>query len=186
MKVFKWWVLVGGTGRNIGKTTLAELLIDHLSNFGPVIGIKISNIKPDGMKFHGTHQVKSDENFYISEETNISGSKDSMRFLKAGAEKAFFIQTSDEFIQEAFQRMLQKLKGNEIVVCETNSLRNVMVPAVFFMIKGEGNHPSKGYVEKFFKMADYVVKSMDLKQFEKLSKSLVIKDNRIKLSGDEQ
>jgi len=184
MEVFKLWVLVGGTGRNIGKTTLSELLINHLSNFGPVVGIKISNIKPEGLKFHGTHKAKSDANFFIWEETSTSGNKDSMRFLKAGAKKAFFIQTGDEFIQEAFQRMIQQLEGSEIVVCESNSLRNVMIPAMFFMIKGKRNHSSKGYVEKFFEMADYVVKSMDLEQFEKLSQSLVLKDNRIEFSGD--
>lgn len=186
MEFLKLWVLVGGSGRNIGKTTLAEMLINHLSNFGPVAGIKISNIKPDGMKFHGTHEVKSDENFIIWEETITSGSKDSMRFLKAGAKKAFFIQTSDDFIQEAFQQMVQQLEGNEIVVCESNSLRNVMKPAVFFMIKGDNNTASKGYVEKFLEVADCVVNPLDLKQFETLSRSLVLKDKLINLSRDER
>lgn len=184
MIFFKLWILVGGTGRNIGKTTLVEMLINHLSNFGQVAGIKISNIKPDGMKFHGKHEVKSDENFYIWEETITSGNKDSIRFLKAGAKKAFFIQTNDDFVQEAFQKMVQQLEGNEIVVCESNSLRNVMKPAAFFMIKGDDNVASKGYVEKFLEEADYVLKPMDIEQFKSLSKSIVLKDGLIKLSND--
>lgn len=186
MEFFKLWILVGGTGRNLGKTTLTEMLINHLSNFGPVAGIKISNIKPDGMEFHGIHEVKSDENFYIWEETSTSGNKDSIRFLKAGAKRAFFIQTGDDFLQEAFQEMVQQLEGNQIVVCESNSLRNVMKPAVFFMIKGDDNATSKPYVEKFLTLADCVVKPMDLEQFENLAKSLVLKDNVIKLSREKR
>ncbi len=185
MEFFKLWVLVGGTGRNIGKTTLAEMLINHLSNFGTVVGVKISNIKPDGLEFHGTHEVKNGESFFIGEETSSSGNKDSMRFLKAGAKKAFFIQTGDVFVKEAFQEMIQQLEGNEIVVCESNSLRSVMKPAIFFVIKGEDNAASKGYIERFIELADYVVKPMDLEQFENLSKSLVLRDNLIKHSNEE-
>lgn len=180
MNLFKLWVLVGGTGRNIGKTTLMEMLINRLSNLGPVVGIKISNIRPDGMEFHGTHEVNGDGNFFIWEETRISGNKDSMRFLKAGAKRSFFVQTSDEFLQDAFATMVSQLDGNEIVVCESNSLRNVMEPAVFLMIKGEDNHASKGYVDRLFGLADYVVKAMDLEQFEKLSESLIVEDGAIK------
>ena len=174
-------IIVGGTGRNIGKTTLAETLIKKLNRFGPVVGIKISNIKPEGLEFHGDHDVQSHENFSIWEETSTNGNKDSMRFLKAGAQKSFFIQTSDEYLPDAFQEMQKHLDGNEIVVCESNSLINIMKPAVFLMVKGESNDASKVYVEKFLEMADYVLNAMELAQFERIAGSLVLENGQIKL-----
>ncbi len=63
------WIVVGGTGRNIGKTTLVEILINYLSVKHDVIGIKISNMKPENMKYHGNHDLLPD-NYLISEENN--------------------------------------------------------------------------------------------------------------------
>lgn len=182
MKFYKLWVLVGGTGRKIGKTTLAGTLILKLKRFGSIVGIKISNIKPDGLDLHGNHSTKEEAGFSIWEETKTTGDKDSMRFLKAGAERSFFIQTGDEYLEEAFQKMLGFLDGNEIVVCESNSLRSIMRPAVFLIIKGENNITSKTDIAKFLDEADYIVNPMDLKQFKALSDSIGIRGGQIKLT----
>ncbi|MBE0651618.1 MAG: hypothetical protein IH595_12370 [Bacteroidales bacterium] len=180
MNVFKLWVIVGGTGRNIGKTTFSEILIKKLSRYSPVTGIKISNIKPEGLEFHGTHDHKSGEAFFIYEETRTDGNKDSIRFLKSGATKSYFVQTNDDFLPEAFQKLQDYMNGDEIVVCESNSLINIMKPAVFLMIKGESNKASKTYVEKSLKQADYVLDAMDLNQFEKVAEAIILRDRELK------
>lgn len=182
MRIFKLWVLVGGTGRNIGKTTLAEKLIAKLSQLGPVTGIKISNIKPEGLEFHGSHESKSDANFFIGEETRTDKNKDSMRFLKAGAKKSFFIQTNDEFLPQAFHEMQGRLEGNEIVVCESNSLINIMKPAVFLMIRGESSDASKTYVEALLERADYILNALDSEQFNMVTNAISLKEDMLKLS----
>lgn len=186
MNLFKLWVIVGGTGRNIGKTTFSEILIKKLSQYGSVTGIKISNIKPEGLEFHGTHEQKSDGNFFIYEETRGEGNKDSIRFLKSGATKSYFIQTNDDFLPEAFQKLQDYMNGDEIVVCESNSLINIMKPAVFLMIKGESNKASKTYVEKSLKKADYVLDAMDLNQFEEVADAIIMKDNGLKFLIDKK
>jgi len=181
MILFENMIIVGGTGRNIGKTTLAETLIKKLNRFGPVVGIKISNIKPEGLEFHGNHDVQSNEDFSIWEETSTNGNKDSMRFLKAGAQKSFFIQTGDAFLKDAFKEVQNHLSGKEIVVCESNSLINIMKPAVFLMVKGESNGASKAYVDELLKRADHVLNAMDLAQFESVADSMTLDEGQIKL-----
>ncbi len=181
MNIFRFWILIGGTGRNIGKTTLAETLIRKLSCFGPVTGIKISNIRPEGLQFHGMHDIESNEYFSIWEETQHTGNKDSIRFLNAGALKSFFIQAGDAYLPDAFQEIQNHLTGNEIVVCESNSLINIMKPSVFLMVKGEKNNASKAYVERSQKIADLVLNAMDMVQFQKIADALVLEDDRIKL-----
>jgi tRNA(Leu) C34 or U34 (ribose-2'-O)-methylase TrmL len=182
MTFLKLWVLVGGTGRNIGKTTLMEMLIANLSRFGSVTGIKISNIKPEGLEFHGKHETKSDAGFFIWEETRTDGNKDSMRFLKAGARKSFFIRTNDNFLPAAFQEMQSHLNGNEIVVCESNSLINIMKPAVFLMIKGESNRAFKAYVEASLQRADYILNALDLSQFNRVADACILQNGQVQLS----
>lgn len=181
MKVWRYWVVIGGTERNIGKTTLAEILVKKLSRFGPVIGVKISNIKLDRLGLHGNHKPENSDNFYIWEETRRTGNKDSVRFLKAGAQKSFFIQTKDAYLEEAFQKFQGHISGHEFVVCESNTLRCIMRPVFFFMVRGEDGTSSKMNIEEYLKMADVVVNAMDMKQFEILSNSLVFRSGRLLL-----
>jgi hypothetical protein len=105
-----------------------------------------------------------------------------MRFLKAGARKSFFIRTNDNFLPAAFQEMQSHLNGNEIVVCESNSLINIMKPAVFLMIKGESNRAFKAYVEASLQRADYILNALDLSQFNRVADACILQNGQVQLS----
>ncbi len=162
--------LIGGTGRNVGKTTFACLLIEQLSQKNDVIGLKISNIKPDDSALHGFHENKLQDDFEIFEEKG-EGDKDSQRMLKAGASRSFFIRTNDAFAEKAFRRLLAQIDNNSLIVCESNSLRKYVKPKAFVMV-GDIDLSKKPGAKAVFEMADFVVGAMDIAGFNKIIKVL--------------
>lgn len=174
------WLVVGGTGRNIGKTTLVEILINYLSSKYDVIGIKISNMKPDNMKYHGNHGFLP-VNYLISEEKNKIGNKDSMRYLKAGAVRSYFVQVNDANLENLLPELLVLPKKDEIVICESNSLSKIIAPNLFFMIKGNIVGNVKKDWQGLITMADFVLPALDTKAFFNIARALEINDERIRL-----
>jgi hypothetical protein len=175
------WIIIGGTDRNTGKTTLAEKLIEKFGSKVPVTAVKIANIKPGNERFHG-HDVKSfRDKILIKKETRSNGSKDSMRFLKAGAFESWFIQTEDAFLPETFPEIQTVLKDAQWVVCESNSLRNFVKPGLFIMVKGKDVAPSKKDVPGLLQLADVVVEALQWEQFDTLVERIEIKDEKFVL-----
>lgn len=157
-------VLIGGNGRNVGKTTIGCMLIKELSKKEKVIAIKISNIKPDDSKFHGYHEKSLKGNFEIFEEKGF-GDKDSQRMLEAGALRSFFIRTTDNFVEEAFKSLLEQVDKNSLIVCESNSLRKFVEPKAFVMV-GKKEQANKPGAKANFETADFIVRAMDLEEFK--------------------
>ncbi len=176
-------IIVGGTGRNIGKTTLSEKLIEKFSVNVPVTAVKLANIKPETRFFHG-HDVSTDTNkIFIEKETHRDGYKDSMRFLKAGATTSWFIQTEDAFLQETITQILNLLKNDAWIICESNSLMNFIKPALFLMIKGESGKTVKNNISYLFQKADKILEALQWEQFNVLVKRIEIKNDQFILQN---
>ena len=181
MDIHQGMILIGGTGRNIGKTTLAESLIRKLSRFVPVTAIKMANIHPRNFSAHG-HDVRSFRHkISIRKETDSQGNKDSMRFLKAGAVDSWFIETKDEFLSETFPEIEKILKKTRWSVCESNSLRNFIRPALFIMVRGDAEPPAQKNVPGLLLKADAVVRALDWNQFDNLVERIVLGEGRFEL-----
>ncbi len=164
-------ILIGGSGRNVGKTSFACLLIEELSKKEKVIAIKISNIKPDDNSFHGFHEKNIEGNFEIFEEKGF-GNKDSQRMLAAGALRSFFIRTTDNFVEDAFKSLLKQIGQNSLLICESNSLRKFVEPKAFVMV-GNKEQANKPGAKANFMKADFIVGEMDLEGFEELIRVLM-------------
>jgi len=164
-------LLIGGTGRKIGKTTLASMLIEKFAKTNEIIGIKISNMKPGDEVFHGFHEHSLHENYSILKEKQ-SGNKDSQRMLGSGAKHSFFIRVQDEFIGEAFEALFQEIGENTIVVCESNSLRNIIEPGLFLMVFDNSGKPLKPESEKLLAMADVQLIAHDYPEYEEMIKQM--------------
>ncbi len=124
-------LLIAGTGRNSGKTTIACSVIKKFSALHPIIAVKISP------HFHDIpsdlYPAVSESDLYIAEETDPGKPKDSSRMLAAGARKALFIMCSDNRLQEAITMVLSTVHLNEMIVCESGGLRDFVTPGVFLM-----------------------------------------------------
>ncbi len=181
MKKYSNWIIIGGTGRNIGKTTLAEKLIRKFSAQVPVTAVKMSNIRRENMDFHGHDVSRFKERIRIEQETRTDGNKDSMRFLKAGAEKAWFIQTKDELLKETFgdiEKIIQSAKGG---ICESNTLQNFFRPGIFIVIHGNSVQTK---ADGLLEAADVVVDALNEKALDHLVRRIRLKNGKFILLPD--
>lgn len=130
MLEMKSLLIVGGTQKNCGKTTIACEIINKFSTFHDIIGIKIT------MHQNNQEQTAAEDGGYIiTEELNAIGQTDTQRMLQAGAKKCFLIKCHENNIFDAFMNSYDLYCSNQLVVCESNSLRNYVKPGIFIMAK---------------------------------------------------
>lgn len=127
-------VLIGGNCRNSGKTTMACHIISHISSSHEVIGLKVTSVRNGEMDKHGNHDEGFPTEYSIFEELNREPSKDTSLMLRAGATHVYYIKVSDIFIEQAVLHFLSRYINKQIVVCESRSLRNYIIPGLFLMM----------------------------------------------------
>ncbi|MHC4290589.1 MAG: molybdenum cofactor guanylyltransferase [Planctomycetota bacterium] len=150
-------LMIGSEGRNVGKTEFACSLIRKFSFQHNIIGIKVTTIKqenescPRGGEGCGVCATL-EGNFCITEETNSQSNKDTSRLLAAGAKKVFWLRVLKQHLEEGINALRAAMGTDAISVCESNSLRLVVEPGLFFMFKAsdsESCKPSAASVEKY-------------------------------------
>jgi hypothetical protein len=128
-------LLIAGTGRNSGKTTLAANIIRRFAARHDLTAVKISP------HFHsagqGLKRIETAGHFAIFLEQAATGDKDSARMLAAGAKKVYYIEVHDAHLPEAFGSLMKRIPPSSPVVCESPSLATVIIPGVFFI----ADHP---------------------------------------------
>jgi len=133
-------LIVAGTGRNSGKTSLVCRICEEWSYSAPLVCIKISN---HFHKLSSSHVLYKSGQFSIYEETEAISDKDTERYLKAGASKVFFIEADRELVYIAFQKIREYLPLNAAIICESGTLRRFIKPSVFVMIHTIGAKPKE-------------------------------------------
>jgi hypothetical protein len=133
-------LLISGTGRKSGKTTLACQILKKFATIRSIIGLKISS------HFHkpgqGLFVVKATDNYIIYEEKNRSSSKDSSRMLEAGAVKSFYIQSNSDGLNSAIIFFMNNLSNDLPIVCESSTLSSVVTPGLYIITqKDDVNNP---------------------------------------------
>lgn len=152
-------LLIAGTGRNAGKTTLACEIVEQTSKDREVIGVKISpHIHTQN---EGAEMVFSNDHFSVFREWDKRASKDSSRMLRAGAKQVFYIQSEDKYIGEAFQMLSKEFDFESPIVCESGGLRNFVVPSVFLICGREGNTSIKEKLKPLIPKANRMLQFKD-------------------------
>ena len=148
-------LLIAGTGQNTGKTTFACQIIRKFSSSHFIISLKIT---PHFHKNVQSGKVIIDEtNIYIAEETDSTTGKDSSLMLRSGAQQSFFVMATDQYLSEAFQKILQLVPTDSLIVCESGGLRHHVVPGLFFMMNKTSGELIKPDAEKLILLADRVI-----------------------------
>ena len=161
-------LLVSGTGRNTGKTTLVCSILKKFSDSNKIIAIKITP------HFHDVNQefiILKNEHYVISEENNINTKKDTSLMLKNGASKVYFVQVLDIFLEEAINYLLNYINSDSLIVCESARLRKVIVPGVFILLN------SKNDIEKNKDLISFADKIATIENIETIIDSLTLKNN---------
>lgn len=155
-------LMIGSAGANVGKTELACALLGKFSKSHDIVGIKVTTIAsrdgPCPRDGKGCGECASLDGAYsITEETNAHSNKDTARLLRAGASRVFRLRVLKERLQEGLTA-LQKIMGpGAISICESNSLRHVVEPGLFLMVRGPGPNGWKSSALKVKEHADKMV-----------------------------
>ncbi len=168
-------LIIAGTGRNSGKTTLACNIIRKYSSLKSIIALKIT---PHFHKNIQSGKVLTDnDNFYIAEETDSSTGKDSSLMLNAGAWKSYFLMAKDENIAEAFSQILKLIPSDTMLICESGGLRHCVLPGLFLMMENSESGSLKPGAEKLILLADRVI-TFDGEKIDFDFNMLELADNR--------
>ena len=124
-------LLVTGSGRNSGKTTIVCKIIEQFSHLG-IVAVKISPHfhSPSGGLIH----LSGKPGFNIFEETDRNSLKDTSRMLQSGARKVYFIQSGEEYLNEAFSIVYKSIASGNPVICESPALINYIKPELFIIM----------------------------------------------------
>lgn len=137
-------LLVAGTGRNSGKTTMVCRVTQQFRDTG-IISVKISP------HFHepseGLILISKNRGFIIFEETNCATNKDTSRMLQCGAKKVLFAQIAEGYLKEAFMEIIKFVPENNPVVCESPSLIKYIEPGIFVIMISDNEQGTKSVSE---------------------------------------
>lgn len=111
----------------------------------------------------GLALIQTNENFRVFRETDATSAKDSSLFLQAGAEKVFYIQTTDDSLGEAFEIVSAQLSPDQPVVVESAALRKFIFPGLYIFIE-KPSQEMKASAREMQKLADETIFS-DGEQF---------------------
>jgi molybdopterin-guanine dinucleotide biosynthesis protein A len=160
------FIIFGSTGRNTGKTEFACRLIEKYSKKHQLYGVKVVTIDPDegscprgGEGCGVCTSLKGD--YEISEETQSDTDKDTSRMLRAGAYKVYFLKVRFDELENGLKALLKIIPENALTVCESNSIRKVIEPGLFLVIK---NLQEKQVKESCAEVIHYANKVIDFSE----------------------
>ena len=127
-------LIVGGTGRNVGKTEFVCRLISRISDTTDIYALKVSAVHPDEELYHGNH-ADNDISGQLAEEFRLTGHKDTIRMLRAGAKRVFYLRSDGPGIKKGFLAFMSAIPEGAAVICESNSLGDVIDQALLIVVK---------------------------------------------------
>ena len=141
-------ILIFGDGRNSGKTTLARKIISYFADKNIAIGaIKVSTHIHDS----NLENISNSNAFYINIENNLNQEKDSSKLLKAGAKPVYFVQSADDYLEQAFNIIKEQNQNKKIWIVESGAARKIFKPALFIFTKKDDNSTKN---DQLLQMAD--------------------------------
>lgn len=155
-------LIIGSTGRNTGKTVFACKLIENHSAHNEIIGVKIIPVDKNEVKCHreeaGCGICGSLIGEYnIIEEDNRGTAKDTSRMLRAGAKKSYLLLIDRNSLEKGINAFLKIVPKNAFIIIESNTIRNVLEPGLFIVIKELTNSFIKPTCAEVIEHADKVV-----------------------------
>jgi hypothetical protein len=162
--VCRWpgMLLVGGAGRNSGKTRLSCALIERFRRERPVVGLKVTAIRgvdgpcPRGRDSCGVCTSLAGR-YEITEEHGDPPGKDTSLMVASGAHRVLWLRVLREHLTEGVAALIERIGLDAVCVCESNSLRHAVEPGLFFIVKERGTTRMKRSSREVLHLADRVV-----------------------------
>jgi len=175
-------LMIGSAGVNVGKTELACAILRKLSRHHDIAAIKVTAVgDKDGQCPRGGEGCgvcsSLEGNFAITQETDRRSNKDTSRLLSAGASRVYWLRILKTHLEEGASALIETLGVNTTCICESNSLRRVVEPGLFFLARSENSKPWKDSARQVQRYADRIVTARE--------STFDLDLNRIELVGGE-
>ncbi|MBN1675848.1 MAG: NTP transferase domain-containing protein [Kiritimatiellae bacterium] len=163
-------LMIGSTGRNVGKTEFACSLLRRFGAAHGVIGLKVTTIRekdgtcPRGGKGCGVCSSLTGE-YGITEENDPGSGKDTSRLLAAGAARVLWLRVMRDHLEEGMAALLAETGRDRPLICESNSLRAAVWPGLFLMARDPDETACKASAAAVRKYVDRMLLS-DGKRFD--------------------
>jgi hypothetical protein len=122
-------IVVGGSGKGVGKTALVCGLIAALPEFAWT-AVKVTS-----------HEYGKLEPVW--EETEAGPATDTARFLVAGARRAFLITATEAELPQRLADLTAKLDAGAHLIFESNRILQHLVPDLYLAVAGAANEAFK-------------------------------------------
>ena len=155
-------LMIGSAETKSGKTELACALLRKFNKNNNIIGIKITtieNIEEDGLCSEEGRDTAFTlkQKYVITEEKNEASGKDTARLLAAGASKVFWLRALKDSLGEGIAALLDRTRPEAVSICESNSLRQIVEPGLFLILKRHNSNIWKNSAMRIKKYADSIV-----------------------------
>jgi len=156
-------LILGAAGRAVGKTEFACELIRRQAGRHSVVAVKITTIKErDGSCPRGGRGCgvcgSLRGHYRLTEETAIGTGKDTARMKEAGAQRVFWLRVLRDHLRDGVRALLRRIPPGSCVVCESNSVRRVLEPGAFLVIREAGSTTTKDSCAAVLEHADRVLR----------------------------
>jgi hypothetical protein len=148
-------VVIGGHTRSVGKTSVVAGLIAALGEFHWT-ALKVTQYGHGVCSANGQacDCATGDHSWAVTEEKNRSGESDTSRFLKAGAERAWWVRTEHGRLAEAMPRVREILAGAVNAIIESNSILRFVKPDLYLTVLDPATEDFKASAQQFLDRAD--------------------------------
>lgn len=155
-------LMIGASGSNVGKTELACALLRRFGRDRPIVAVKVTAIaardQPCPRGGRGCGVCSSLEGEYrITQEVTSDSGKDTGRLLAAGAARVYWLRVLRTHLRQGLAALLETVGRNTVMICESNSLRQVVEPGVFLIVERAEGRPWKDSAEQVKQDADRIV-----------------------------
>ena len=156
------FLIIGSTGRNIGKTEFACRVIENHSTQKEIFGVKIIPVDKNEENCHrGLESCGLCDSlvgdYDIIEDKTIDSHKDTSRMLKAGARKVYLLLVDRNCLEKGINAISKIIPDNALMVIESNTIRKVIEPGLFIVIKNVINNSVKKTCAEVIEFADKIV-----------------------------
>lgn len=175
MEDFPRMLMIGGTARKSGKTTLICRLLEAFGQHYRIGAVKVA-LYDDEEDFGRHHPDALPRGALVIREEDAAVKKDSGKYLASGAAESWFMAALSDKEPLVLER-IRKIRGRtDLMILESNTLRKNIRPGVFVMINNP-DRPAKRSAGELAHLVDFTLEAGD-NAFEDLHQFIGVQDGR--------
>jgi hypothetical protein len=151
-------IVVGGHTRDIGKTSVAAMLIREFQHL-KWTAVKITQYGHGVCSRDGKpcECAPTRHSFLLMNETDPYGCADTCRLLAAGARRSLWLRVRQGQLGDALSTLERSLQGDEYVLIESNSILGFLTPLAYLVVTDSTKQDFKESTRRFLRAADALI-----------------------------